>query len=378
MFPVGDTAISGAWVEPEPLVEPPAPGGPTDARREPVAYVVQDSDRDPALVAVFGLGDPAGPKLLEPLQITDPQGLIAGTFAAAQARVLDASGLPRTEPPKPRAAQQLSLDMEGIAACTEGVKLDTESPGPLGYGREFWVVCEGKGHLVDGRTVEGKGAFRRPNLLLKLAPDGTRRSLMVRSVFELPGEIARHQETYGLEGVASGPKGHVYVAFQRGWPRAGDPKGFTRVGRFNPDDQSWAFAHYPLDRYAQNAPGPKSPKSSDEEAWVGVSELSRAPDGRLLVLERDNQRGDLARVQRIYAVDVGAMDFRGAGPLPVLKKELVYDIIDNGVRDPRYGVSIRKPEALGVLGAHQLLLLADDDGKRGSKKGTPFFFLRTR
>lgn len=380
MFPKGETAISGVWVEPLPRDARVPPDRLDTAPQEPLAYVVQDSDCDPALVAVFGLGDPEGPRLFDSLWIEDPGGLIG----AAVDRAFEECGAGQDSRDALRTSPGLRLDLEGIAAADRGVRAASETPKDLlPYRRDFWVVCEGKGRLEDGAFRKGKGAFRHPNLLLRLVPMESPGRLAVSSVIELPAAVRRHQEPQGLEGVAVGADGLVYVAFQRGWPGAGDPKGHTRIGRFDPESGEWTFALYRVDPY-----GPpdtelalSEPSESSEEgenAWVGVSELTYTADGSLLVLERDNQREARARVQRIYAIEVTGAQFSSNAELPVLPKTLRLDLIASGVQDPRNGKPLRKPEALGVLGPHRLLLLADDDGKRGSKKGTPFFVLHSK
>ena len=391
LFPRGDTAISGLWVEPHPFAVPTnakdaAPGKPGIGSSEPLGYAVQDSDRDPALVAVFGLGNMANPQLLAPLIIEDPNSMIED----AHARASKESGAARPDQEASPESAGLSLDMEGIAPSSEGVKLEPTTSAPPFYGRGFWVVCEGKGRLVDGESPKRKGKFKQPNLLVQLEANKERGSLEVARVVELPDEVRRHQEPQGFEGVALGSEGHVYVAFQRGWGRAGDPQGHTRVGRFDPGTGTWTFAHYRLDAYPpsgvppsgkETAHGPARGREDDtapEDAWVGISELSRLPDSKLLVLERDNQHGEFAKIQRLYAIDVDEASFRPSAPFPVLSKTMVFDLIDEGVVDPRYGEPIRKPEGVGILGPGRLLLLADDDGKRGSKKGTPFFVLHLR
>lgn len=55
-----------------------------------------------------------------------------------------------------------------------------------------------------------------------------------------------------------------------------------RIGIYNIADDTWKFAYYPLD-----------PRESQLGGWVGLSDISNAGGGNYLVLERDNQVGQL-------------------------------------------------------------------------------------
>ena len=69
------------------------------------------------------------------------------------------------------------------------------------------------------------------------------------------------------------------------------------------------------------------PLEAAETGWMGLSEIT-AHDGKLYIIERDNQIGDDAKVKRIYSVALDA--FKPAklgGELPVVEKTLVRDLI---------------------------------------------------
>ena len=55
-----------------------------------------------------------------------------------------------------------------------------------------------------------------------------------------------------------------------------------RIGIYNIAEKTWKFAYYPLDE-----------RESQLGGWVGLSDISNAGGGNYLVLERDNQVGQL-------------------------------------------------------------------------------------
>jgi hypothetical protein len=179
------------------------------------------------------------------------------------------------------------FDLEGVAARPEG---------------GFWLASEG-------------AVGTRPNLVLRVSRKGA-----VRKAVELPPELADQMTSSGFEGVTvtgSAEVGDeaVYVAVQREW--ADDAPGFVKIGRYDVAGATWSFASYPLDAVESPAGG-----------WVGLSELTALPSGRLLVVERDNQLGLEARVKRLYRIDPASVDFAPYGEqLPVLRKRQVRDLL---------------------------------------------------
>jgi DNA-binding beta-propeller fold protein YncE len=162
-------------------------------------------------------------------------------------------------------------DLEGVAARPEG---------------GFWLASE-------GRTNVGSS---RPNLIIRTDTSGT----VLYSV-PLPASLVAEATSSGFEGVAvtgsaAGEDEVVWTVIQREWKD--DPAGKVKIGRYDVADESWTFAHYPLDAVESPAGG-----------WVGLSEITALPDGRMAIVERDNQLGQEARIKRIYGIDPLSLTF---------------------------------------------------------------------
>ena len=214
-------------------------------------------------------------------------------------------------------------DLEGVAARPEG---------------GFWVASE-------GRTNAGSS---RPNLIVRLDAAGA-----VLAAVPLPPAVTAGATSSGLEGIAvtgtnTGGDEVVWVAVQREW--ADDPSGLVKLGRYEVASGVWSFAHYPLDAV-----------ESPNGGFVGLSEITLLADGRLAVIERDNQLGSDARIKRIYVVDPAAVRFAPAGTtLPVVAKTLLAD-----VRELLDDASISVPdklEGLAVTADGRAYLVTDNDG----------------
>lgn len=226
----------------------------------------------------------------------------------------------------------VNLDLEGIEALPGG---------------RFIVASEGSGNLVDGVSDPDDRPFESPNLIALVGADGTIEQVAIPTV-----ELTRNQFRFGLEGVASSG-GYVYVAFQRAWRAAGDPADRARIGRYDPASGQWTFAYYPLDE-----------ATSPNGGWVGLSEITALADGRLAILERDDQGGTDARVKRVYAFSVGGVEFRPNGETPnfdVVEKVLVRDLLAQGDLPTAGGFIPEKLEGLTVVGG-EILVVNDNDG----------------
>jgi hypothetical protein len=214
-------------------------------------------------------------------------------------------------------------DLEGVAARPEG---------------GFWFASE-------GRTNVGSS---RPNLIVRTDATGT-----VIGAYPLPDALVATANSSGFEGVtvtgtAADGDEVVWVAIQRPW--AGDPANTVKLGRFEVSTGTWTFARYALDAAPAYA-----------GAVVGLSEITVLPDGRVAIIERDNQLGQRATVKRIYAIDPTSVTWASyGGALPTVTKSLLRDVLAD-----LDAASISVPdklEGLGIAADGQVYLVSDNDG----------------
>ena len=204
------------------------------------------------------------------------------------------------------------LDLEGISRRQGG---------------GFWVVSEGRG--------------RQKNRLLRIEADGR-----LSESIALPASTRIHRRKGGFEGVAvrgQGPTERVVVAFQHSWKD--DPPGVVKLGRYHPAERRWYFFRYPLDA-----------------AGSGISALTFLPDGRLAVVERDNEPLFRAKIKRIYTLALP----REAAPAGLLEKQLLLDLLQWRSRLLQCGTN-GKFEGLAAAGPRHLFLVADDDGDASAR-----------
>ncbi len=218
------------------------------------------------------------------------------------------------------------LDPEGIA---------------MGRDRHFWVGSEGN-------------ASSRPNLILKV----DRHTGDVLMEIELPAELVDERRGNGIEGIAvTGRPGReqVYVAIQRAWPDEGDTDEVnTKIGRYDVATGTWGFVHYPL-----------QPEGAGD--WVGLSELTRLPNGTFAVIERDKgwgpSTGFVAELKAVYGIDLANAEFRAFDDprgLVTIEKYLLRDLLPDLEE-----VSIwtaEKVEGLAVTADRRVYVVTDNDG----------------
>ncbi|WP_433794076.1 esterase-like activity of phytase family protein [Actinoplanes sp. CA-252034] len=220
----------------------------------------------------------------------------------------------------------------------------TKDGEPVGYDVEGLVVRKAGGYWL---AVEGTGAGKEPNLLVRLNARA-----QVQEEIPLSADVAAAITANGLEGIAE-VAGSVWVAVQR--PIKGDPANTARIGRYDTVGKTWSWLLYPL----ETAP----------TGWVGLSELVAVDRDTFAVIERDNQRGTLAAIKRIYTFDVPAT-WTGT---PTVTKKLVKDLLpllraDGGwVQD--------KVEGLAVAGNGRTYAVTDNDGLDDSTGETVFLDL---
>jgi hypothetical protein len=215
------------------------------------------------------------------------------------------------------------LDLEGITTDGEG---------------GFWLASEGR----SDRMI--------PHALLHVDAEGK----IVEEV-PLPEVLLDQEIRFGFEGVAK--VGDVlWLAVQREWQD--DAAGMVKLLAYNTADKTWGAVHYPLD-----APG--------EGAWMGLSEITLHGD-HLYLIERDNQIADKAVTKKLTRVALA--DLKPAelgGPLPVVTKELVRDLIAD--LNLHGGYTSEKVEGFAVDAAGTGWLVTDNDGTNDSS-GETFFW----
>lgn len=215
------------------------------------------------------------------------------------------------------------LDIEGIAADGNG---------------GFWIASEGRtDQLVPHALyrVDGKGE--------------------IRAEIALPAELLAHEIRYGFEGIAL--QGDVlWMAVQREWKD--DPKGMVKLLAYNVKDKTWGAVHYPLDTPA-------------EGAWMGLSEIAIHGDWAYLI-ERDNLVADKAQVKQITRVALADLvPAPLGGPLPVVTKEVVRDLIPDLM--VLNGYAMDKVEGLTFDAAGKAWIVTDNDGVADSSGETLFW-----
>ncbi len=242
------------------------------------------------------------------------------------------------------ASLEAELDGQDLVNDDGSVNVDPEGITTGVAGFHFWVASEGRGTVGD----EGR-PFQYPNMLLKVARDGA-----IVDLVTLPQALTDAQLRFGFEGVVAVHEGGaevLYVPFQRAWTAAGDPAGLARIGRYDTAAGTWSFIHYPLT-------APASPNGG----WVGLSGIEHVGNGRLLVLERDNQANTDAAIKLVTEIDTRSVTFRQHGaPLDVVAKAVVHDLIAGGALTDLGGAVLEKVEGIARHRA-RTMIVNDNDG----------------
>ncbi|MBB4039174.1 hypothetical protein GGR34_000809 [Microvirga flocculans] len=219
------------------------------------------------------------------------------------------------------------LDLEGIAVAEGG----------------FWLASEGnpeKGLKNQLIRVDAKGA--------------------ITEEIALPAEIEKGAKNFGFEGVTvtgSGADELVWLAVQREW--ADDGKGSVKLLAYKPSEKSWSAVRYPLD----NA----------ETGWIGLSEITAAGD-RVIIIERDNQIAEKAKVKKLYAVSMAEMKpVKLGGELPLVQKTLLRDLLPD--LKAAKGYVLDKVEGFAIDAAGDAYIVTDNDGVDDSSGETQFHTL---
>ena len=234
-------------------------------------------------------------------------------------------------------------DPEGIAIAPDGT---------------YWIASE------------GNASDSRPNLLIQADSTGN-----VLAEIGLPDEIlaCRRASTRrgtlgsGFEGLAVLPaakgaeRGYkLLVAQQRGWDYTtpecealdDDDGGFnasnepnrSRIWIYDTVAQSWSYVGWEL------APKPAN------AAWVGLSEITAAPDGSYIVLERDNRTGNFAEIKTLARLLPEAWE----DGLVSADEKRVYDF--KPALEATNGWITDKPEGVAILDDGRAFVVTDNDG----------------
>ena len=223
------------------------------------------------------------------------------------------------------------LDLEGIA---------------LAAGGGFWLASEGNPEREKSPT---------DSTLVKVDASGA-----IVEEINLPERLADEATRFGFEGVTvtgEGTNEIVWLAVQREWKD--DDKGLTKLLAYKPSDKSWGAVHYPLDRA--------------EKGWIGLSEITAVPGG-LIVIERDNLIGKEAKVKQLAFIPLeGVAPAPLKGPLPVVKKTVLRDLIPD-LSAPG-GYVLDKVESFAVDKDGLAFIITDNDGVDGHSGETQFIGL---
>ncbi|GLY01712.1 esterase-like activity of phytase family protein [Actinoplanes sp. NBRC 101535] len=234
-----------------------------------------------------------------------------------------------------------------ILGLTTGGTIDsqltvTKDGTPIGYDAEGIVARKQGGYWL---AVEGSAST--PNLLVRLDAKGR-----VQEEITLPADVAATITTNGLEGVAESGTS-VWVAVQR--TLKGDPANTARIGRYDTVTKTWSWLLYPLDA----AP----------TGWSGLSEIVAVDGNMFAAIERDNQRGPLAAIKKIYTFDVP----RTWSGTPTVTKKPAKDLLP--ILKSGNGWVQDKVEGLAIAGDGRTYAVTDNDGLDDATGETVFMNL---
>jgi len=354
-----------------------------------------------SLVGVYDLTDLAAPKLLQILPSgISPEGLVAlpkrGLLATANEVDLREDGGPPAHvmlyalgdaaPAYPTITSAGTEPLVGWAALS-ALAADPEKPGHLFAASDSFLSAAPTIYSIDatqkpakitaGLTVTRGGDAAQLMDIEGLASDGAggfwlategRTDKMIPhgiahvdaegaidQQIGLPAELSAQEIRYGFEGIAVAGD-TLWLAMQRPWKD--DPKGMVKLVAYDLKEEKWGAVQYPLD-------------AAPEGGWVGLSEITLKGDWAYIV-ERDNQLADKAMVKRIYRVALA--DLKPAelgGPLPVVKKELVRDLLPDLAASKGY--TLEKVEGFAIDAAGEGFVVTDNDGVDDSSGETLFW-----
>ena len=214
------------------------------------------------------------------------------------------------------------LDMEGIALDGNG---------------GFWIASEGR----TDRVV--------PHAIYHVGANGE-----IKDEIGLPPKLMAVERRFGFEGITK-VGNTLWMAVQREWKD--DPENHVKLVAYNLETEEWGAVHFP--------------KADPETGWVGLSEIVAHGD-HIYVVERDNQHDFRAATKKIYRIP--AAEMRPAplgGPLPVVSKELVRDLLPDLTSTGGYVLD--KVEGLAIQADGTAWVSTDNDGVDDHSGETMFF-----
>ncbi len=250
--------------------------------------------------------------------------------------------------------------------------IDTRGPRPATITHRLQVTGASTSLDLEGITVDDDGYFwvasegrsgTRPNALLQVDPN----SGAVMQEVTLPAALEDNARNNGFEGLAADGN-YIYAAIQRAWPDTGDmDEVHTKIARYNLTTGEWGFVYYPFE-----------PEGDGD--WIGLSELTRLPDGYFGVIERDKGWGPTtgfnAELKSIFKIDLADAEFRAfddASGLVTIEKELMIDVLPELAKRSIW--TAEKLEGFAVAANGKMYVVTDNDGVDDAPGETVFFSL---
>ncbi len=212
---------------------------------------------------------------------------------------------------------------------------------------------------MEGITLDGEGGFwiaseGRTDRLVPHAIYHVKANGQIKEEIALPAELLAVEKRFGFEGITL-VGDTLWMAVQREW--ADDDKGFVKLVSYNTTTEEWGAVRYPLDAV--------------ETGWIGLSEIQAHGD-YVYLIERDNQIGENAAVKQVTRVALSEMvPAPLGGDLPVVTKEVVYDLIPDLASNGGYVVD--KIEGMAIMQDGTTWMSTDNDGVDDSS-GETFFW----
>ncbi|UWR71868.1 esterase-like activity of phytase family protein [Phaeobacter inhibens] len=215
---------------------------------------------------------------------------------------------------------------------------------------------------LEGITLDGKGGFYVasegrsdrvvPHAIYHVNKDGLIKAK--KGEIGLPTELMAVERRFGFEGITK-VGDTLWMAVQREWKD--DPKNHVKLVSYNLETKEWGAVHYP--------------KAEPDTGWVGLSEIVAHGD-YVYVIERDNQHDFRAVTKKVYRVSLAEMTPAPlGGPLPVINKELVRDLLPDLTATGGYVLD--KVEGLAITAEGEGFIITDNDGVDDASGETMFF-----